>query len=231
MEDMRLLVVEDDKDLRDEISSCLTRDGYNVTSCGTAGEALNLAKGMAPALVLLDIGLPDRSGFDVCRSLRREPAMGAVPIVMLSGHNSEAEIVLGLETGADDYIVKPCTSSLLLARLRAVLRRRPKAEGEAAAERKLSVHGLEIDEKRHRVVLNGAELKLTPSEFKILHFLAMRPGWVFTRSQIVQAVKEQDFAISERSVDVQMFSLRKRLGELQTIIETVRGVGYRLKDV
>lgn len=229
MGELRLLIVEDDKDLRDEITSCLTRDGYDVTSCGTAHEAMDMAKQIGPDLVLLDIGLPDRSGFDVCRAIRRERSSDTTPIVMLSGHSSEAEIVLGLETGADDYIVKPCTPSILLARLRAVLRRRPKdtpAEGGT-----LSVHGLEIDEKRHRISRNGNELKLTPSEFRILHFLATRPGWVFTRAQIVQAVKEQDFAISERSVDVQMFSLRKRLGDLQGIIETVRGVGYRLKDV
>jgi two-component system, OmpR family, alkaline phosphatase synthesis response regulator PhoP len=224
----KMLIVEDDKDLQDELKLCLVNEGYETEVCGTANEALIKAKQFRPDLILLDIGLPDRSGFEVCRALRKTESIENVPIVMLSGKNSETEIVHGLEVGADDYIVKPCTPTILSARLRAVLRRRPK--DEQAEEQSIKIHGLEIDSKKHRVLHKGGELKLTPSEFKILIFLASRPGWVFTRAQIVQAVKQQDFAISERSVDVQMFSLRKRLGEAENVIETVRGVGYRLKD-
>lgn len=224
----KMLIVEDDKDLRNELKLCLVSEGYETEDCGTASEALAKAKQFQPDLILLDIGLPDRSGFEVCRALRKSETSENTPIVMLSGKNSETEIVHGLEVGADDYITKPCTPTILSARLRAVLRRRPKSE--QAEEQSIKIHGLEIDSKKHRVAHNGNELKLTPSEFKILMFLATRPGWVFTRAQIVQAVKQQDFAISERSVDVQMFSLRKRLGEAENVIETVRGVGYRLKD-
>ncbi|MEQ1878683.1 MAG: response regulator transcription factor [Bdellovibrionia bacterium] len=225
----KMLIVEDDQSLREELKLCLVGEGYETEACGTASEALAKAKQFQPDLILLDIGLPDKSGFEVCRALRKSEESGSTPIVMLSGKDSETEIVHGLEVGADDYIVKPCTPTILSARLRAVLRRGPKSK--LVEEQSIKIHGIEIDTKKHRVVRDGAELKLTPSEFKILFFLASRPGWVFTRAQIVQAVKDQDFAISERSIDVQMFGLRKRLGEAQPIIETVRGVGYRLKDL
>jgi two-component system phosphate regulon response regulator PhoB len=225
----KMLVVEDDQSLREQLKICLVNEGYETEVCGTAGEALTKAREFHPDLILLDIGLPDRSGFEVCRALRKNEGSESTPIVMLSGKDSETEIVHGLEVGADDYIVKPCTPTILSARLRAVLRRGPKQIH--VEESSIKIHGIEIDAKRHRVLRDGNEIKLTPSEFKILFFLASRPGWVFTRTQIVQALKRQDFAISERSVDVQMFGLRKRLGEAQPMIETVRGVGYRLKDL
>jgi two-component system, OmpR family, alkaline phosphatase synthesis response regulator PhoP len=224
----KMLVVEDDQDFRDALSTSLKAEGYELRVCGTADEALTIAKSFTPDLILLDIGLPDKSGFEVCRAIRKTKQSDSVPIVMLSGRDSETEIVHGLEVGADDYITKPCTPSILTARLRAILRRQPKAK--VCEENTTRIHGLEIDSNRHRVAIGGNEIKLTPSEFKILQFLVTRPGWVFTRSQIVAAIKQQDFAISERSIDVQMFSLRKRLGDLQDIIETVRGVGYKIKE-
>jgi two-component system, OmpR family, alkaline phosphatase synthesis response regulator PhoP len=221
----KMLVVEDDESLREAIDSNLKSEGYITKTCATAADALRIAHDFSPDLILLDIGLPDKSGFEVCRTIRKTAQM---PIVMLSGRNTETEIVYGLEVGADDYIVKPCTPTVLSARLRAILRRQPKAINDSQSE--VSIHGLIIDQNRHRVTKDGIEVKLTPTEFKILHYLATRPGWVFTRSQIVASIKQQDFAISERAIDVQMFSLRKHLGALQGIVETVRGVGYRLRD-
>lgn len=193
--------------------------GDGDRACGRALEA-------AFDLILLDVMLPHKDGFDVCRDLRR--ARVRTPILMLTAKTQEAEKILGLELGADDYVTKPFSPRVLLARLRAVLRRR-RAEPAPASD-SLELHEMTIHPGRHEVLFQGRPVDLTATEFRLLHFLARRPGWVFTRAQIVQGIQGEDYAVSDRAVDVQIVGLRKKLGPAGQYIETVRGVGYRLKE-
>jgi two-component system phosphate regulon response regulator PhoB len=178
--------------------------------------------------VVLDLMLPGVDGLEVCRLLKADPSTQGIPVVMLTAKGEESDIVVGLELGADDYITKPFSPKVLLARLRAVLRRKGREENRDTAV--LTRKELSIDPGKHEVVLAGEKLDLTATEFRVLHFLARRPGWVFTRQQIVDAVKGEDYPVTERSVDVQMVGLRKKLGEYADYIETVRGIGYRFKE-
>jgi two-component system alkaline phosphatase synthesis response regulator PhoP len=227
--DYQLLIIDDDVNLRGEITRFLEKAGYKVAVAGTAKEGLGLMAKLKPDLLLLDISLPDSLGFEVCRLIRSNPEMNATRIVMISSHDTEQEIIHGLELGADDYLVKPFSAPILSAHINAVLRRESRAS--SAKSETLQIGPLEINPNKFIVSKNGTEIKLTFTEFKILHFLASRPGWVFTRQQIVTAVKEQEFSITERSVDVQMVNLRKKLGEPDEYIETVRGVGYKVKEL
>jgi two-component system phosphate regulon response regulator PhoB len=179
-------------------------------------------------LVLLDLMLPGLNGLEVCRVVRADPKTKSIPIVMITAKGEEADIVTGLELGADDYLPKPFSPRVLLARLRAVLRRResPRQEQEGPLE----LHGVSIHPGRREVRVNGEAVELTHTEFRLLHFLALRPGWVFTRNQIVEAVRGIDYPVTERAVDVQVVGLRKKMGEAGKLVETVRGVGYRFKE-
>jgi two-component system alkaline phosphatase synthesis response regulator PhoP len=223
-----IVVVEDEDDIRELLSYNLTKEGYRVTCAASGEEALNLASAAPPDLVLLDLMLPGMDGLEVCRRLKREPQAREIPIIMLTAKGEEADIVIGLELGADDYITKPFSPRVLLARIRTALRRRqakPPEEGEP-----LRIKDLVIDPGRHEVRLAGQPLELTRTEFFLLHLLARRPGWVFTRYQIVQEVHGDDYAVTERSIDVHLVGLRKKLGPFGTFLETVRGIGYRLKE-
>lgn len=201
-------------------------EGYTVTVATTGDDALRLAPAEPFDLILLDVMLPGKDGFDVCRALRR--AGLRVPIIMLTAKSHEAEKVMGLELGADDYVTKPFSPRILLARIQAVLRRREAEATEKDAV--LRVHEMVIHPGRHEVSVNGKPLDLTFTEFRLLHYLARRPGWVFTRSQIVDAVRGEGYAVTDRAVDVQIVGLRKKLGAYGRYIETVRGVGYRMKE-
>lgn len=223
-----LLVVEDEDDIRELLSYNLTKEGYRVTGAASGEEALKISRSAPPDLVLLDLMLPGVDGLEVCRLLKREAHTRQIPIVMLTAKGEEADIVAGLELGADDYITKPFSVRVLLARLRAVLRRRSLEPPTETA--RLSIHGIVIHPGRHEVLLEGRPLELTATEFRLLHFLARRPGWVFTRTQIVNAVHGEDYPVSERSIDVQVVALRKKLGDLGEYLETIRGVGYRFKE-
>ena len=181
-----------------------------------------------PDLVLLDLMLPGLDGLEVCRSLKQDPHTRNLPIVMLTAKGEEADIVAGLELGADDYVTKPFSLRVLLARLRAVLRRRNAAPLPETAP--ITLHELEIHPGRHEVLVQGYSVDLTATEFRLLNLLARRPGWVFTRSQIVNEIHGDDYSVTERAVDVQMVSLRKKLGPCGKYLETVRGIGYRFKD-
>jgi len=178
--------------------------------------------------MVLDLMLPGIDGLEVCRTLRGNTDTQKVPIIMLTAKGEEADIVAGLELGADDYIVKPFSPRILLARLRAVLRRR--RERDTTEREPLEIKGIEIHPGRHEVVVDGKRVDLTSSEFKALYYLADRPGWVFTRYQIVEAVHGSNYPVTDRSVDVLMVGLRKKLGKAGRAIETVRGIGYRFRD-
>jgi two-component system phosphate regulon response regulator PhoB len=190
--------------------------------------ALREARSQPPDLILLDLLLPAVDGLSVCKILKSDPATQQIPIVMLTAKTEEADVVAGLELGADDYITKPFSPRVLLARIRAVLRRRLVQSLDDPTS--IRVHELVIHPGRHEVLLRGRPIELTFTEFRLLQFLARKPGWAFSRGQIVDAVKGEDYPVTERSVDVQVAGLRKKLGDLGSYIETVRGVGYRFRE-
>ncbi len=223
-----ILVVDDEEDILELLRYNLAREGYRVTCVASGEEALKAARSSLPDLILLDLWLPGMDGLEVCRRLKGEARTRDLPIIMLTAKGEEADIVAGLELGADDYITKPFSPRVLLARIRTVLRRRTAAPLAETAP--LRVHQLVIDPGRHEVLLEGRPLDLTLMEFQLLHLLSRRPGWVYTRSQIVQGVHGEDYAVTERSIDVHMVGLRKKLGPFGKYLETVRGIGYRLKE-
>jgi two-component system phosphate regulon response regulator PhoB len=224
----RILVVEDEEDIQELIRFNLDREGYEVVCASSGEEALKLASSELPDLILLDLMLPGIDGLEVTKFLRNDPKTEDINIVMLTAKGEEADIVTGLELGADDYITKPFSPRIMTARVRAVLRRKiskPKDESSV-----IKIHDLVIHPGRHEVLFRGQPIQLTFTEFAILNYLARRPGWVFTRFQIVDAVRGEDYPVTDRSVDVQIVGLRKKLGPAEMYIETVRGVGYRFKE-
>lgn len=223
-----ILLVDDEEDILQLLEYNLSKEGYNVVCVTTGEDALNQARAIAPDLIVLDLMLPGLDGLDVCRELRAHSATRRIPIVMLTARGEEPDVVAGLEIGADDYITKPFSPRVLTARVKAALRRsRVEPVGESEI---VSAHGIQIDPGRHAVAVNGAIVELTLTEFRILHMLARRPGWVFTRYQIVEASRGEDCEVTDRSVDVHIVSLRRKLGRAGAAIETVRGVGYRFKE-
>jgi two-component system phosphate regulon response regulator PhoB len=229
MANERILAVDDEEDILELLDYNLTRSGYQVLRATTGEEALEAARREKPSLVLLDLMLPGIDGLEVCRTLKGDAATKHLPIVMLTARGEEADIVAGLELGADDYVTKPFTPRVLLARIKAVLRRRAAPQAEDDAE--LTLGDLVIRPGRHEVLVKGRPVELTRTEFRILHFLARRPGWVFTRYQIVNGAQGEDAVVTDRSVDVHVVSLRRKLGPCGSWIQTVRGVGYRFKDL
>ena len=223
-----ILVVDDEENILELLQYNLAKNGYRVTTVTTGEEAITAAKGDVPDLVLLDLMLPGVDGLEVCRQLKSNPKTAHVPVVMLTARGEEVDIVTGLELGADDYVTKPFSPRVLLARMRTVFRKqsRPMPEEEAT----LQVHRMVIHPGRREVLIEGEAVDLTYTEFRLLHFLARRTGWVFTRKQIIDAVRGDDYPVTDRSVDVQVAGLRKKLGGHGQYIETVRGVGYRLKE-
>jgi two-component system phosphate regulon response regulator PhoB len=226
--DMPVLLVEDEHDLLELMSYNLSREGYEVQTANTGEAALKQVKTLAPGLVLLDLMLPGMDGLEVCRTLKSRDATRRIPVIMLTAKGEEQDIVRGLEMGADDYITKPFSPRVLMARIRAVLRR---ADAELTdADSVISAGGVSIDPDRHEVTANGEPVQLTATEFKLLSLLASKPARVFTRQQIIETIHEGFAAVTDRSVDVQVVSLRRKLGDLGRNIETVRGVGYRFRE-
>lgn len=222
-----ILVVDDEEDIRELVALNLDREGYTVLTCETGEQALALARAKEPDLVLLDLMLPGIDGLEVCKRLKADPARRRVPVVMLTAKGEESDIVAGLELGADDYVTKPFSGKVLVARVRRLLRKATEMGDDKAL---VKVHGLVIDPSRHEAAMNGRPVSLTLTEFNILHTLARRPGLVFTRYQIVDAIHGDDYLVTDRAVDVQIVALRRKLGTSGKLIETVRGVGYKFKD-
>lgn len=224
----KILIVEDEEDVTELIRYNLSNDGFCCDAAYGGREALKKISAALPDLILLDLMLPEINGLDLCKTLKRDPATAGIPVVMLTAKGTEADIVTGLEMGADDYIVKPFSPRVLLARIKAVLRRNHTPDEQDPAT--IRIYDLEIDSRRHCVKVKGKPIGLTSTEFALLKFLAGRPGWVFTRYQIVDAVHGNDYPVTDRSVDVQIVGLRKKLGAAGKYIETVRGVGYRFME-
>ncbi len=224
----RILVIDDEEDLLELVNYNLSKEGYRVQCVASGEEALNEARKGLPDLIVLDLLLPRVDGLEVCRLLKSDLKTQHIPILMLTAKSEEADVVTGLEIGADDYLTKPFSPRVLLARIKALLRRKLKDGDDEAVS--IRIRDLVIHPGRHEVLLQGKPVDLTYTEFKLLHFLARKPGWALTRSQIVDAVKGEDYPVTERSVDVQVVGLRKKLGECGEYIETVRGVGYRFRE-
>jgi len=223
-----ILIVEDDEDILELVTYNLVKEGYEVAGVRSGEEALGLIDSIRPDLVVLDLMLPGLDGLEVCKLIKNDERARHISIVMLTAKGEEADIVTGLELGADDYITKPFSPRVLIARVKAVLRRKARESSEDSSV--IRIDDLLIHPGRNEVLLNNELVDLTFTEFRILHFLARRPGWVFTRDQIVDAVRGEDYAVTTRSVDVHIVGLRKKLGPAREFIETVRGVGYRFRE-
>jgi two-component system alkaline phosphatase synthesis response regulator PhoP len=227
MEKATILIVDDEEDIIELVKLNLNREGYQMLACTTGEKALELAGSKRPDLVILDLMLPGIDGMEVCRRLKADPETQQIPVLMLTAKGEEADIVAGLELGASDYVTKPFSGKVLVARVRRVLR---KPETETEGRSVVRVKGLTIDPSRREVLAGGKPVTLTMTEFNMLHMLAMRPGVVFTRYQIVDQIHGNDYQVTDRAVDVQIVGLRRKLGPCGRLIETVRGVGYRLRD-
>ena len=224
----KILVVDDEEDILELVRYNLLREGYQVTGTLSGEEALRKARTEGFDLIVLDLMLPGIDGLEVTKKLKANEKTRDIPIVMLSAKGEEADIVTGLELGADDYITKPFSPRVLVARVRTALRRRSSRPGDETTV--IHIHSLEIHPGRRSVLADGKPVDLTYTEFQVLYILARRPGWVFTRGQIVDAVRGDDYPVTDRSVDVQIVGLRKKLGTFGKYIETVRGVGYRVRE-
>ena len=223
-----ILIVDDEEDILELIRYNLKNEGYLILTAQTGEKAIQLAKHSQPDLMVLDLMLPGIDGLEVTKYLKNNEKTEHIPIVMLTAKGEESDIVTGLELGANDYISKPFSPKVLVARIRAILRRRKK---DLEPEEKIKQEGdLIIDRARHTVTIEGEKIELTLSEFDLLSFLADKKGWVFTRGQIVDAIHGENYAVTERSVDVIIVGLRKKLKNHASLIETVRGVGYRFKE-
>lgn len=224
----RVVVIEDEGDILELILYNLGQAGFSVEGASSGEAGLKILSESRRDLVVLDLMLPGMSGLEVCRRLRSQDATRSIPILVVSAKGEESDIVSGLEAGADDYVTKPFSPKILVARIRAVLRR--SGATPPTEDAVVHVHDLVIDPGRFRASLNDSALHLTAGEFRLLHFLARHPGWVFTRYQIVNGVRGDDYMVTDRAVDVQITGLRKKLGRHSEYIETVRGVGYRFKE-
>ena len=223
-----ILAVDDEADILGLIEYNLEDNGYKVTAGATGEEAIEKARLKLPDLVLLDLMLPGIDGLDVARTLKRDETTAHIPIIMVSAKGTEPDIIVGLELGADDYVTKPFSPKVLLARVRAVLRRR--TVSAAPSEGVVKRGDITIDAERREVLVKKKSVELTFTEFEVLRLLAQRPGRVYTRAQVIDTVKGSDYPVTDRSVDVQIAGLRKKLGASGDMVETVRGVGYRFKD-
>jgi two-component system phosphate regulon response regulator PhoB len=224
----KILVVDDEEDILELVRYNLSREGYRVTGTLTGEDALRKVRSDSFDLIVLDLMLPGMDGLAFTKTLKNDSRLRSIPIIMLTAKGEESDIVAGLELGADDYITKPFSPKVMIARVRTVLRRHQEEPQDEMAI--VKIHELEINPGRRSVLANGDPIDLTYTEFQVLLLLAKRPGWVFTRSHIVDLIRGSDYPVTDRSVDVQIVGLRKKLGAFGKYIETVRGVGYRFKE-
>lgn len=228
MSQQTVLIVEDDPDILELLQYNLQRDGFRTIVARTGEDGIRLAAADRPDLILLDLMLPGVQGHEVCRVLRQQPRTRATPIIMVTAKGEESDVVLGLERGADDYVIKPFGPQELIARIRAVLRR--SRGGDAAPPEIVRRGRLEIDSVRHEVRVDEQPVDLTLAEFRLLWALAAHPGRVFTRAQLLEQLTGGEHVIIERNVDVHVATIRKKLDAIRDSIQTVRGIGYKWKD-
>jgi two-component system alkaline phosphatase synthesis response regulator PhoP len=224
----KIVIIEDEPDIIEVMSYNLKREGYQVSASRRGDEGLNLVRNQSPALVLLDLMLPGTDGLSICQQLKADPITRDIPIIIVSAKGEESDVVIGLGLGADDYIAKPFSPRELLARVKAVLRRGPVREDQQ--KERIQIKDLMIDTTRHEVVINGVQVKLTATEFKLLFQLASQPGRAFSREQLLNRVVGEGVIVVDRNIDVHIRSVRKKLGALSHMVQTIRGVGYRFID-
>ena len=226
LDSKNILVVEDDLDIRELISFNLQNEGHQVFEAKDGEAGIDKAREKLPDLILLDLMLPGIQGLDVCRVIKSDQETKETPIIMVTALGQEEDIVKGLETGADDYITKPFSIKVLIARVNAVLKRSIEVGEDKSKD--ILINGINIKTRSREVWVNKNVINdLTFSEFQILYLLAGHPGWVFTRYQIIDKIRGDNYPVTDRSVDFQIVGLRKKLGDAGKLIKTVRGVGYR----
>ena len=226
----RIAIVEDEEDIREILQYTLSREGFDVDCAADGSSGLEMIRRNPPDLVLLDLMLPDVEGLEVCRQLKADRETRDIAIIMVTAKGEESDIVLGLGLGADDYIPKPFSARELVARTRSVIRRSKRPESEQTSDAVLSLRGLKVDPSRHKVFVHDQEVEFTATEFKILYLLASHPGRIFSRSQILSESRGELAAAFDRSVDAHVRTIRKKLGDLRELIETVRAIGYRFAE-
>jgi len=223
-----IVVIDDEEDIRELLRYNLSKEGYDVACAVSGEEGLALVRRAPPDMIILDLMLPGQDGLLVCEELKRDKRLTSIPVIMVSARGDEPDVVSGLELGADDYIAKPFSPKILLARIKSVLRR-----GVTASLPNLEIirhKGLSIDAERREVLVDDGQVQLTNTEFKLLYFLMQQPGKVFSRDHIVEGVHGDDYPVTDRSIDVQVVGVRKKLGDYGSCLETVRGVGYRFRE-
>jgi two-component system phosphate regulon response regulator PhoB len=224
-----ILIIEDEPDIVELLQYNLEREGFRVATAQVGESGLSLARSKKPDLILLDLMLPGTDGLDVCRSLKQDPATRDTPLIMVTAKGEESDVVLGLEMGADDYVPKPFSPREVLARVRAVLRRNERA-GNDDERKRIELGDVVLDADRHEVTVHGESVPFTRAEFRLLWALAANPGRVYTRDQLVDRITAGESVILDRNVDVHVSSIRKKLGDQEGLIATIRGVGYKCKD-
>lgn len=226
MDKIRILIVEDDYDIVELLELNLIDAGYNTISATDGKSGFELAVKEMPDLIILDIMLPVMNGYEVCRMLKQDETVSDIPIIILSAKSQETDKIVGLELGADDYVTKPFSPKELLARIRAILRR----GYSVPIGGKIKRGNITINSKKHKVKVSGDKIPLTLTEFRLLEFMARRPGVVFSREQIINAVSGESSIVYDRTVDAHIKSLRHKLGPAKDYIETIRGAGYRFRE-
>ncbi|WP_165073706.1 response regulator [Paludisphaera rhizosphaerae] len=225
----KILIVEDERSLVEVLRINLEREGYETTVASDGVEGLRQARLKSPDLIVLDLMLPLKGGLDVCRELKSDAKTKDIPVVMVTARAEESDQLVGFATGADDYVTKPYSMKVLIQRIKKELRR-AQAREEAPAAAQVSSQGVMIDRHSHRAFFRDQELTLTPTEFRLLEVLLRQTGRAFTRYELMDAAIGEDAVVLERTIDVHVKSLRKKLGEAGDLIETVRGVGYRFHE-
>lgn len=223
-----ILVIDDEEDLLELIEYNLAKEGYQVSTVTSGERALDMVRQTPPQLILLDWMLPGLDGLEICKRLKSDRKTQNIPIIMISAKGEDVDLVTGLEIGADDYIPKPFSPRVLLARVKNALRRKNNSSSDEPQI--LNFPNLEIHCDRYEVMVKGKAIELTPTEFRLLVCLAKKPGWVFSRKHLIKTVHGEDYPVTDRSVDVQIVGLRKKMGAVGDLIETVRGVGYRFRS-
>jgi len=220
-------VVDDEPDLLELVSLHLTRAGFMVRTYPDAGRFQKSLLSSLPDLVILDLMLPDADGLEVCKDLKRDQRTAGIPVMMLTARGEESDRVVGLEIGADDYVTKPFSPKELVARVKAIVRRQLQRQSQETSE---LADGVILDSNRYEVTVNGRRVDLTTTEFKLLRILGERRGWVFSRDELLSRLWGDEKAVLDRTIDVHITNLRKKLGRAGRLIRNVRGVGYKLAD-
>jgi two-component system, OmpR family, phosphate regulon response regulator PhoB len=225
----KILVIEDERSLAEVLSCNLEREGFEVIVAFDGQEGLRQAQLKLPDLVVLDLMLPNKPGLEVCRELRQGARTREIPIIMVTAKTEESDVLVGFATGADDYVTKPYSIKILIQRIKKELRQR-QLKADTVAGKVIESQGIVIDRHSHRALYRDQELPLTPTEFRLLEVLIRQAGRAFTRYELMDAAIGEDAIVLERTIDVHIKSLRKKLGDAGELIETVRGVGYRFHE-